>query len=79
MLLFSQKQCLRAIYYSTLHDSILFSAVTKLVWADERHPCMSCLFTESAGVWHGVRGSLHKEAGAKLAWLRFSEFLTHGS
>ena len=39
----------------------------------------SCLFAESAGVWRGVHGSLRKEAGAKLAWLRFSEFLTHGS
>ena len=39
----------------------------------------SCLFAESAGVWHGARGSLRKEAGTKLAWLRFSEFLTHSS
>ena len=38
-----------------------------------------CLFAESAGVWRGVQGSLRKVAGAKLAWLRFSEFLTHGS
>ena len=43
-----------------------------------KHTC-SCLFAESAGVWHGVRGSSRKETGAKVAWLRFSEFLTHGS
>ena len=43
-----------------------------------KHTC-SCLFAESAGVWHGMCGSLRKETGAKLAWLRFSEFWTHGS